>query len=186
MYQKYQPCPPRVVSSLELLFGRGGTRVAQPLGHRWPYSVTESRRTTFSETASVRTTWDSSPAGSCPGAVDERLFFLGSNFSSERMTSDSSPADSFRYVKGASFFAAWSLLFGRPRAKFQRSSVRRGSMKGASSFAASFHWDRTVPCAILGQGNITALVDPVLKSYRIGFRSKYFDYYRSKMRQLAE
>jgi hypothetical protein len=75
-------------------FGRGGTRVAQPLGHRWLYSVTESRRTTFSETASVRTTWDSSPAGSCPGAVDERLFFLGSNFSSERMTSDSSPADS--------------------------------------------------------------------------------------------
>merc|ERR1712216_4919 len=79
---------------LELLFGRGGTRVAQPLGHRWLYSVTESRRTAFSETASVRTTWDSSPAGSCPGAVDERLFFLGSNFSSEWMTSDSSPADS--------------------------------------------------------------------------------------------
>ena len=94
MYQKYQSCPPRVVSSLELLFGRGGTRVAQPLGHRWLYSVTESRRTTFSETASVRTTWDSSPAGSCPDVVDERLFFLGSNFSSERMTSDSSPADS--------------------------------------------------------------------------------------------
>ena len=89
MYQMYQPGPPRVVSSLELLFGRGGTRVAQPLGHRWLYSVTESRRSTFSETASVRTTSGSSPAGSCPGAV-----LFGSNFSSERMTSDLSPADS--------------------------------------------------------------------------------------------
>jgi hypothetical protein len=75
MYQMYQPYPLPLVASLELLFWRVGTWVGQPLDHRWLHSEPESGRKTFSESASVRTTSDSSPAGPCPNTVDERFFW---------------------------------------------------------------------------------------------------------------